>query len=145
MREGLMVRADAAEYLGVTEGTLANWQSTGYRKVPHLKIGRRVIYRKQDLDAFIDDHVVNRAPDTVERTPSTDIPSNENRHCRLVRLCRAGGGRRSVRDLVKRGYPKDELKRLCEECPGMFRTRVALPVGKRGGRPSTMVELIDSE
>ena len=55
----LIDRAAAAEYLGVSPGTLANWQSTGFRRVPHVKIGKRVRYRISDLDAFIEQNLVN--------------------------------------------------------------------------------------
>ncbi len=54
-----MDRTQAAAYLGVSPGTLANWHSTGLRRIPHLKIGRNVRYRKADLDAFIESCVVN--------------------------------------------------------------------------------------
>ena len=55
----LIERTDAAEYLGVSPGTLANWQSTGFRKVPHIKIGKRVKYRISDLDLFIESNLIN--------------------------------------------------------------------------------------
>ncbi|RKT47490.1 helix-turn-helix domain-containing protein [Thiocapsa rosea] len=46
-------RKDAALYLGVVPGTLECWASTGRYNLPFLRIGRRVKYRKSDLDAWI--------------------------------------------------------------------------------------------
>ncbi len=57
---GLMTRAAAADYLGIAKGTLANWQSTGFRKLPFLKLGRHIRYRQHDLDAWIETNVQNR-------------------------------------------------------------------------------------
>ena len=59
----LMNRAMAADYLGVTPGTLANWASSNLRKVPFVKIGRRVAYRKHDLERWIEAQVVNPIQD----------------------------------------------------------------------------------
>ncbi|ELE9730125.1 helix-turn-helix domain-containing protein [Enterobacter kobei] len=47
-------RAEAAEYLGVTARTMANWHSSGRVKIPFYKVGRKkVIYHKSDLDAYL--------------------------------------------------------------------------------------------
>ena len=61
----LIDRKAAAQVLGVSPGTLANWQCSHFRKVPHVKIGRRVMYRRQDLDAWIEKQVVNPVGDEV--------------------------------------------------------------------------------
>lgn len=50
----MLSRKEAATYLGVAEGTLAVWKSTGRYKLPILKIGRLVRYRVADLDAFLE-------------------------------------------------------------------------------------------
>ncbi|HBX9004842.1 TPA: helix-turn-helix domain-containing protein [Klebsiella pneumoniae] len=47
-------RAEAAVYLGVNTQTLANWASTGRVKIPHHKVGRKVIYMKSDFDSYLD-------------------------------------------------------------------------------------------
>lgn len=52
-QSGLLSRKEAALYLGVSENTLAIWQSTGRYSLPMVKIGRLAKYRKSDLDAFI--------------------------------------------------------------------------------------------
>lgn len=44
--------ADAAAYLSVSTGTLANWRSAG--NGPRYKaVGRLVRYHRDDLDAFL--------------------------------------------------------------------------------------------
>ncbi len=63
---GLMTRKEAAEYLGVATGTLANWQCSGLRRLPFLKLGRHIRYRAHDLDAWIEASVQNRT-DAVAR------------------------------------------------------------------------------
>lgn len=50
--DGRMTREDAAKYLGYEPKTLAIWSSEG--KGPRgRKVGGRVFYFKDDLDAFI--------------------------------------------------------------------------------------------
>lgn len=50
-----MTRKEAAEYIGVTPATLANWACTGRVKLPYYRAGlKRVIYLKRDLDAFLE-------------------------------------------------------------------------------------------
>jgi excisionase family DNA binding protein len=48
----------AAEYLGVTPGTLAKWRSIGRPHIPYYKLGRKVIYHQVDLQAYLDKHHV---------------------------------------------------------------------------------------
>ena len=55
---GLFSREQAAAYLGVTIGTLGVWACTKRYKLPYVKIGRSVKYRKSDLDDFISSHTV---------------------------------------------------------------------------------------
>ena len=52
-RSDLLTRKQAAQYLGVTERTLAVWKSTGRYALPCVKVGRLAKYRIVDLDAFI--------------------------------------------------------------------------------------------
>lgn len=49
----LLTRFEAAEYLGVTEKTLAVWACVKRYNLPYVKIGRLAKYRRSDLDAFI--------------------------------------------------------------------------------------------
>ncbi|HRO36807.1 helix-turn-helix domain-containing protein [Thauera sp.] len=43
----------AAAILDVSPGTLSVWRSTGRYNLPFLKIGRKVRYRRTDLDAWL--------------------------------------------------------------------------------------------
>jgi hypothetical protein len=54
----LMSREAAASYLGVQPQTLACWASSKRVQIPYVKIGRRVMYRRIDLDAFCAANVV---------------------------------------------------------------------------------------
>lgn len=47
-------RNEAAEYLGVSVNTLANWACTGLKKLPYYKIGKKVMYKLDDLENFIE-------------------------------------------------------------------------------------------
>jgi excisionase family DNA binding protein len=58
-------RDQAAMYLGVSPGTLANWHSSKSRRVPYVKIGRYVRYRPKDLEAFIEANVHDRIESTA--------------------------------------------------------------------------------
>lgn len=50
----LVDELEAAEILGVATGTLSVWRSTGRYCLPFLKIGRKVRYRRADLNAWIE-------------------------------------------------------------------------------------------
>ena len=51
-------RKEASEYLGVADGTLAVWASTGRYDLPFVKIGSRVLYFERDLNSFIERNMV---------------------------------------------------------------------------------------
>lgn len=50
----MLTRPEAARYLRIKENTLAVWASTKRYDLPYVKVGRRVMYRRLDLDAFIE-------------------------------------------------------------------------------------------
>jgi excisionase family DNA binding protein len=50
----LLTRKEAAEFLGVSEGTLAVWKVTKRYPLPVIKVGRLVKYRESDLINFLD-------------------------------------------------------------------------------------------
>lgn len=54
MENNLLDEKQAAEVLTVEPGTLSVWRSTGRYKIPFVKVGRRVRYRRADLDAWLD-------------------------------------------------------------------------------------------
>ena len=43
----------AAEFLQVAPGTLSVWRSTGRYGIPFVKVGRRVRYRRSDLEVWL--------------------------------------------------------------------------------------------
>jgi len=43
---------DAAKYLGVQKSTMYSWASR--RKIPSVKIGRRLLFDQEDLDRMIE-------------------------------------------------------------------------------------------
>lgn len=65
LRLDLLTRKEAAEYLECSPQTLATWAITGRYDLPFLKIGRKVRYRRADLDRFL-------ARRTVCRTAKAD-------------------------------------------------------------------------
>lgn len=54
MNTTLLTPKKAAEILGVAIGTLAVWRCTARYPLPFVKIGRRVMYREQDVIDFIE-------------------------------------------------------------------------------------------
>ena len=48
-----MIPDEVAEELQVTTGTLAVWRTTKRYPLPWVKIGRRIFYRRGDVEAFI--------------------------------------------------------------------------------------------
>lgn len=47
-------RPEAADYIGISPRTLANWHSSGRVKIPFYKVGKKkTIYLKTDLDAYL--------------------------------------------------------------------------------------------
>ena len=49
----MMTRKQASEYLGIKEQTLACWSSNNRYGLPYYKIGRKVKYKLEDLQNFI--------------------------------------------------------------------------------------------
>ena len=53
----LMFRKEAAEYLGYSPHTLAKLKATQQNLIPFIKLKGRAIYRREDLDEYIIDHM----------------------------------------------------------------------------------------
>ena len=53
----------AADYLGVKPETLSVWRCTRKHPIPFVKVGRKVCYRKSDLDRYIQSRTQNRGHD----------------------------------------------------------------------------------
>lgn len=54
----LLNRCEAADYLRIKKETLAVWACTQRYPLPYIKVGRRVMYRQSDLDAFVETNMV---------------------------------------------------------------------------------------
>lgn len=55
----LLSREEAADFLGVSKGTLEVWHSTGRYPLPVVKVGRLAKYRQSDLEAFVEARTVS--------------------------------------------------------------------------------------
>ena len=49
----LLTPRDAADYIGVTIGTLAVWRCTHRYAIPYIKVGGQIKYRREDLDEWL--------------------------------------------------------------------------------------------
>ncbi len=49
----LLTRAEAADYLGVRKQTLGAWATTNRYALPYIRVGRKAMYRRADLDAWL--------------------------------------------------------------------------------------------
>ena len=47
-------RREAARYLGVSPQTLANWRCSGTNNVPMIKVGDKCVYRREELDEWME-------------------------------------------------------------------------------------------
>jgi excisionase family DNA binding protein len=54
----LLTQAETAELLRLSERTLERWRVQG-GGVPFVKLGRRVVYRRIDIDKWVASHVVS--------------------------------------------------------------------------------------
>jgi excisionase family DNA binding protein len=59
VRNNLMSPDEAAAMLGVTVGTLQVWRSTRRYPLPFVKSGRKVMYRIEALQAFIESRTIS--------------------------------------------------------------------------------------
>lgn len=50
----LLTRDEAATILGLRPHTLTIWKCRGHNDLPWVKVGRRVMYKKSDVDAYIE-------------------------------------------------------------------------------------------
>lgn len=54
MEQNLLDEKQAAEFLTCEPGTLSVWRSTGRYQIPFVKVGRRVRYKRADLEAWLE-------------------------------------------------------------------------------------------
>jgi len=55
--------SEAAAYLGIAPETLEIWRCTGRHKIPYVKVGRRVRYRRSDLDNWMQSRTMHASGD----------------------------------------------------------------------------------
>lgn len=68
MDKPILTPAEAASYLCLAVGTLANWRWRGEGPT-YVRYGHRVRYRLRDLDAWMADQVHDKAPDPPPPPP----------------------------------------------------------------------------
>jgi excisionase family DNA binding protein len=61
MATDLLTRKQAADILGVSKGTLDIWACHGRYKLPYLRVGRKAMYRRADLDAWLESRRVTHS------------------------------------------------------------------------------------
>jgi len=63
MKSRLLSVQEAATYLGVQKSTIYSW--AWRRKIPSVKMGRRLLFDREDLDRIIEERKrgVERSPD----------------------------------------------------------------------------------
>ena len=61
-QDELLSREQAAQFLGVSKGTLEVWACTKRYNLPYIKVGRLVKYRKSDLIKFLETRTVQQNP-----------------------------------------------------------------------------------
>ena len=55
--ERLLSAQEAAQYLNLSLHTLRTWVCE--RRIPFIKLGRRVLFRQEDLARFAAEHLIN--------------------------------------------------------------------------------------
>lgn len=53
-RRQLLTPAQTAQYIGISQQTLAKWRSQGTYKLPYVKVGRVVRYQLSDLLVWLE-------------------------------------------------------------------------------------------
>ena len=53
----LLSNDEAAEYLGIKPNTLTIWRTTKRFEIPYIQIGRKIKYKKSDLDKFLNKNI----------------------------------------------------------------------------------------
>ena len=88
-RNDLLTTEEAAEYVGTSPRTLERYRVTG-EGPRFLKVGRKVLYRLADLDAWLETRVRRSTSDPGPHGVGGSVPGRErrpstNRHARPER------------------------------------------------------------
>jgi predicted DNA-binding transcriptional regulator AlpA len=65
-----LIAGEAAKLLGLAPSTLAKLRLTGDGPV-YCKLGRRVLYRRQDLEAWLETRIARHTSDAEARLPKS--------------------------------------------------------------------------
>ncbi len=65
MNLDLITSEEFSKAVGVAPGTLANWRCTGLVKIPYIKIGAHVRYRRSDIERWLEQQVVHATGTTA--------------------------------------------------------------------------------
>ena len=57
MDDTLLSNEEAAAYLGIKPNTLTIWRTTKRFEIPYIQIGRKIKYKKSDLDKFLNKNI----------------------------------------------------------------------------------------
>lgn len=68
--EPLLSPIEVSEYIGVPVTTLAVWRCTGRVRLPFVKVGRGVRYRREDIEAFLANGGTTGEPEQVRHEPA---------------------------------------------------------------------------
>jgi predicted DNA-binding transcriptional regulator AlpA len=95
---------EAAEFLGLATSTLAKLRSTGNGPA-YCKLGRRVVYRMEDLEAWLESRVARDTSDADARLPKSltgkRVEKTDGRSKTMPKPCQSGLSRGA------RGRPAD--------------------------------------
>lgn len=60
MQNNLLSNQEAADYIGVSPNTLEVWRCTKRYDLPYIRVGRKIRYRREALDAFLESRTVTQ-------------------------------------------------------------------------------------
>ncbi len=67
VEKSLLSTKQASDFLGLNDKSLANSRYTGTgMKIPYIKLGNTVRYRRSDLEAYIEQHTFNHTDERKE-------------------------------------------------------------------------------
>lgn len=75
----LWERAEVMEYLRISRGTLDKLQKR--REIPFAKIGKKVLFRKADIDRWLEDRMVPALcpPPRARRPSGRSVPAQDKK------------------------------------------------------------------
>lgn len=115
MTEPLLTIEELARYLGLAQATLREW--TWQRRLPFLKLGRAVRYRRAEIEAWLGQHAV--APQGA-RPDLASVLAREGRHRRRGKRSeksRPGAGDQTEVAAERARRPGEKGNELARACP----------------------------